>query len=248
MRFQFPKKILSSACLDSLFPKICQHCGEHFKDGLSNILCQSCFDSIQPYQDPVCFHCGITLAPRAFEDSAILRCRDCGEDDYYLDQVRSLGAYEGPLRIAHHAFKFEGMEGLHREIVGKTMAHVPAVFWEGVEALVPVPLSPERKRERGYNPSELLAREISNMTGITLKHLVNKVRSTKPQMSLSRKERIQNPKGAYQVKNGEIIPTRIVLVDDVYTTGATLEECAKILKKAGAQWVGALAFGRTPHH
>jgi len=130
------------------------------------------------------------MASRAFEDSVILRCRDCREDEYYLDQVRALGAYEGPLRIAHHAFKFEGMEGLHKTIAGKITTHIPSAFWEGVEALIPVPLSPERKRERGYNPSELLAKEISSRIQIPVKQLVHKVRPTQPQMSLSRKETV----------------------------------------------------------
>ncbi len=234
--------------LNILFPKDCQHCGDNFKAGLSNILCLKCFNSLKPYEDPVCDHCGASLPIRAFEDSAIYRCRDCGDEPYYLDQVRAFGVYEGALRIAHHSFKFEGMENFKSEIVGKMMGNTPETFWSGVEALVPIPQSPEKERERGYNPAVLLGEELSKATRISLVNLVEKINPTQPQMSLTREERFKNPKGAYQVGEGVTLPRKLVLVDDVFTTGSTLEECARVLKKAGVEWVGAIVFGRTPRH
>ncbi len=234
--------------VDLLFPKVCQRCGEGFQTGLSNILCGSCFDSIPAYKDPVCDHCGISLPARAFEDASRPRCRDCGEGDYFLDKVRALGPYEGALRIAHHGFKFEGMESLKSNLAEKMVfCSIPA-FWEGVEALVPVPLSAERERERGYNPATLLTAEMAKVTGILPRPILKKTKSIQPQMSLSREERLKNPRGAYQVQPGELLPLKAVLVDDVFTTGATLEECARVLKKAGVAWVGAVVIGRTPHH
>jgi competence protein ComFC len=233
--------------IDLLFPKKCALCGEKFKDGLSNILCRSCFDSIAPYEDPVCAHCGISLSPGAFEGSPLFRCGDCGEGDYFLDKVRAVGPYEGALRIAHHGFKFEGMEKLGREIGTKMLAPTIPSFWEGVKALVPVPLSSERERERGYNPSALLAEWISELTRISVLHLLQKTKPTRPQMSLTKEERLKNPKGAYQISGSNYPKDKIVLVDDVFTTGSTLEECARVLKKSGVQWVGAIVFGRTPH-
>src|SRR6185369_5760188 len=103
---QFPVNRL----LDLLFPKACQHCGDSFKIGLSNVICYTCFHSMTIYEDPVCSTCGVSLSPNAFEGVEIPLCRDCGEGESLLDGVRALGPYEGPLRIAHHAFKFEGME------------------------------------------------------------------------------------------------------------------------------------------
>ena len=234
--------------LDFLFPKLCEYCGEGFKDGLSNILCRACFDSILPYEDPVCDHCGISLPARAFEDTRPLRCRDCREEHYFLDRTRAVGPYTGPLRIAHHGFKFEGMEKLAGELSRKMLESAIPAFWEGVEALVPVPLSAERERERGYNPAGLLAAEISVKLGIPARPLLSKMHSTLPQMSLSREQRLKNPLGAYQLKSQVSFPLKVVLVDDVFTTVATLEECSKMLKEAGVSWVGAVVFGRTPHH
>jgi competence protein ComFC len=240
--------MVKSTISSILFPNICLQCGEGFEDGLSNILCRSCFTAVSTFEDPVCDHCGISLPMRAFEDAIWLRCRDCGAENYYLDRVRAVGPYEGALRIAHHGFKFEGMEGLHQDLAGKmSEAAIPA-FWDGVEALVPVPLSAERERERGYNPAGLLAQQMCQSLQIPLGALLCKIKSTKPQMSLTREERLKNPKGAYQLNGQEPVPPKVVLVDDVFTTGATLEECAKVLKKAGATWVGAIVFGRTPRH
>lgn len=188
------------------------------------------------------------MPSRAFEDAVQLRCRDCGQGDYYLDVVRAVGPYEGALRIAHHGFKFEGMESLRRELAGKMVSSSVPAFWEGVKALVPVPLSPERERERGYNPATLLAFEISKAIAIRVQPLLKKIRSTPPQMSLTREERLKNPKEAYRLEERALIPSKVILVDDVFTTGATLEECAKVLKKAGVGWVGAIVFGRTPRY
>lgn len=232
--------------VDILFPKICRHCGDRFEAGLSNILCSACFDSIPPYEEPVCSHCGMSLPPRGLEGSAQPRCRDCGEGDYALDQVRSFGAYEGALRIAHHGFKFEGLESLGDRI-GERMA---GLFQErpldGAQVLVSVPLSPERERERGYNPAAILAGALEAWAGLRRIEILEKIRSTEPQMSLPRAERLKNPLGAYRVRHGIRVPERVLLVDDVFTTGSTLEECAKVLKRSGALWVGAIVFGRTP--
>ena len=239
---------IKNALVDLFFTKVCQHCGETFDEGLSNILCRSCFEAMESYEDPVCAHCGISLPARTFEDAVLMRCKDCGDEPYSLDCVRAFGPYGGPLRITHHGFKFEGMESLRAEIAQKMVRQVIPSFWNGVEVLIPVPLSPERERERGYNPAALLADEISAKTKIPMRNSLQKVKSTIPQMSLSREERLKNPKGAYQVLTDVESARKVVLVDDVFTTGATLEECARVLKKAGIAWVGALVFGRTPRH
>ena len=238
---------LKETLSDLLFPRICRSCGSTFEEGHSNILCSPCFDSVLPYQEPCCDHCGISLPARGFEDSQSTRCADCGEGTYHLQKVKAWGPYVGPLRILHHAFKFEGMEGLKREIADRSFQTIPSGFWEGVEALVPVPMSPEKERERGYNPSFLMGQELSRIADIPSVQLLKKIRKTPPQMALSKTQRLKNPAGAYAVSQGSPLPHKLVLVDDVFTTGATLEECAKILREAGVQWVGAVVFGRTPH-
>jgi ComF family protein len=137
------------------------------------------------------------------------------------------------------------MEHLKSAIARKMLSHLPENFGNGVEAVIPVPMSPEKERERGYNPSFLLGNEVSTTLGIPVKPILRKVRSTVAQRLLARDKRLQNQKGAFQVVANEQI-SKVLLIDDVFTTGATLEECAKVLKKAGAQWVGAVVWGRTP--
>ncbi|HVM32521.1 MAG TPA: ComF family protein [bacterium] len=234
--------------LDLFFPKFCRHCGESFKDGLSNILCAACFDSIKPYADPRCGHCGISLPPGAFEGSVRARCLDCGGGDYALEGTRAFGAYAGPLRLAHHAFKFEGMESLARKLAGRMAGEIPDSFWDGVAALVPVPLSPERERERGYHPARLLARTLAASAGKPLGDWLRKKVSTPAQMSLPREKRLRSLRGVFAYAGPREIPSSLVLVDDVLTTGATLEECAKTLRAAGCPRVRAVVFGRTPRN
>ena len=177
--------------IDLLFPKICRFCGDSFRVGLSNILCQSCFDSIEPYSGIRCGHCGIPLPGRAFEGSARTRCADCGEGDYFLEEARAFGAYGGPFRLAHHAFKFEGMESLGPLLAKKMSPEISGDFWEGVEAIVPVPLSSERERERGYHPARILAREVAKGADKPIGEWLEKIRSTPAQMSLSRQARLE---------------------------------------------------------
>ena len=233
--------------VDSLsFPKVCGRCGDVFDDGLSNILCRKCFDAIPAYDDPICRHCGIGLPPRAFEGSGEPHCSDCGGEDYFLDACRAFGPYEGSLRLAHHAFKFEGMEHLGG-VLGSRAASLASRF-EGIEALVPVPVRPERERERGYHPAWVLALEISKITGYPVGEYLRKVLPTKPQVDLDKKERLRNLWGAFEYVGPRKPNKRVLLVDDVYTTGGTLEECAETLKSSGVAWVGAVVLGRTPHH
>ena len=106
--------------IDVVFPKVCRHCGDSFQTGLSNILCLTCFDSIKPYEGIRCDHCGIALPEGAFAGAVRPRCGDCGSGDYFLGETRAFGSYAGPLRLAHHAFKFEGMEAL-AEILAERM-------------------------------------------------------------------------------------------------------------------------------
>jgi len=240
-------KLFREVFLNFFFPKICGYCGESFRTGLSNVLCFSCFEKIEPYREPVCERCGITLPERAFEEVFEPRCLDCGEEPTYLDMVHSFGAYQGALREAHHAFKFEGMEHLAALMVGRTVENISTSFWEDVDVLTPVPMSPEKERERGYDPAALLTAEFSKQLNIPVRSVLKKALLTKPQRSLNREERLRNQKGSF-VSETLKVGSKVVLVDDVLTTGATLEECAKVLKKAGAQWVGAVVWGRTPRH
>jgi ComF family protein len=121
-----------------------------------------------------------------------------------------------------------------------------AGLWWGADVLIPVPLHPRRQRQRGFNQSELLAGELSNLTGISMHAgLLRKRRDALPQTSLTGESRRDNLLGAYCVKNGRVLSDQVViLVDDVFTTGSTLQECSRTLLEAGAREVRAVSIAQ----
>lgn len=230
---------------ERLFPRVCGFCGETFRDGLSNVLCRSCFESAPAYGGTVCSHCGVGLPPGAFTGVAEPRCAECGDASYALDACLAYGPYEGPLRLAHHAFKFEGMEHLGADLAALLAGGIRR--FPDAEALVPIPSHPARVRERGYHPALILARRASLATGLPVVEALTKIRTTPAQVSLDRATRLKNLRGAFACR-GRAVLRNVLLVDDVATTGGTLEECAAVLKRRGVIWVGAVVVGRTPKY
>lgn len=159
----------------------------------------------------------------------------------YINSLSSYGPYEGVLKEAIHCFKYEGIKRIGREL-GKLMASINP---PEIDILIPVPLHINKLRKREFNQSSILAREISKSWDIPLNlNLLIKVKDTIDQASLEAKERFHNIKDAYSVKDS-VKGIKVGLVDDVITTGATLSECAKVLKKAGAKEVHAITLART---
>jgi ComF family protein len=161
---------------------------------------------------------------------------------------RALGAYEGPLRKAIQGWKYEGKAHL-TPIFEAWMVRCFFKHWEpaAMDLLVPVPLHPRRLRERGFNQALLLARALSRHTGIPYrKRLLQKERHTVPQVSLSGTEREKGVKGTFTVLERETVKEKtILLIDDVYTTGATVNECARVLLARGAKRVDVLTLAHT---
>lgn len=159
--------------------------------------------------------------------------------------ARALGVYEGSLREAIHRWKYEGKTAL-TSFFASRMVEGLSRYWdpESFDLLIPVPLHPQRLRERGFNQALLLAKEMSHRTGIPFrKRLLRKSRPTPPQVNLSGGEREKAVRGSFYTTRSEDVKGRsILLVDDVYTTGATVNECARALLKAGAERVDVLTL------
>jgi ComF family protein len=154
-----------------------------------------------------------------------------------------VGAYAGPLREAVLYLKYHDRRGLARDL-GVLLAdclEAQRGEWQP-EALVPVPIHPQRRRERGYNQSELLAAVVGERCGLPVRDAVEKVKDTPPQVGLSREERRRNVRGAFRPRAGAAPGRRAVLIDDVQTTGETLEAVAEELLAAGAHAVYALTL------
>jgi ComF family protein len=153
---------------------------------------------------------------------------------------RALGTYEGPLREAIHRWKYEGKIYI-TPLFGEWMARRFVDHWriDLFDLVIPVPLHTQRLRERGFNQALLLAQDLGRRLGIPIgKRVLEKRKSTAPQVSLSGAEREKGVRGAFVLRNeGEVEKKGILLVDDVYTTGATVNECAKVLLDGGARRV-----------
>jgi ComF family protein len=216
--------------VDLFYPPRCALC-ERF----GALLCTGCLDSMPRADGLRCSVCWLPLRG----DGA---CYQCQEGPRAFTALRSAFRYEGKARELVHGFKFRDLSSLS-EVMAAEMS--PLVDRQ-TDVIVPVPLSGSRQRERGYNQSRLLARALSTSLQLPLADALKRTRSSRPQTrSFSREERRQNVEGAFSVRRpGIVTGLRVLLVDDVATTGATLDACARALLAAGALEVRAVTFAR----
>ena len=183
-------------------------------------------------------HCGKPLRDEAEEYCPDCRKQTAGGGNS-LDRGRSLWLHREPVSGAVYRFKYK-----NRRRFGKIFAQELADSYGGlirrwaVDEIIPVPLHPSRLRKRGFNQAEILARELGERCGLPVRtDVLYRIRRTSPQKLLGRQERLQNLKGAFGVSADWTPCGNVLLIDDIYTTGATLERAARVLKKAGAQKV-----------
>ncbi|MEZ5367377.1 MAG: ComF family protein [Bryobacterales bacterium] len=196
-------------------------------------VCSSCIDAFAPDRDiPRCPQCARGFATS--EAVAAGACGICQRETPKFDRAAVAGPYEGALRRAIHLLKYDGMAPLARPL-GERLALAAAPFAD-FDAIVPAPLHWRRRWGRGFNQSDLLARELSRQIQIPLDRRLLRTRSTPPQAGLSASERRRNVQGAFAPAGDKtaIRGKKLIVVDDVMTTGATLEACARVLKRAGA--------------
>ncbi len=223
--------------LDLFYPPRCQVCRRFAQEPL----CPDCRAQIAFINPPVCRRCGIPLDPQAQGPEECLDCRKAQRQP--ITWARSMGLYEGSLRRAILAFKFLGRRALALPLADMLASEG---LDEAFDLACPVPLHPQRQRERGFNQSELLARYFCEKTGVSLRDgLLQRIRPTIPQVVLPAEHRAKNVRGAFSVSpQANIQGARILLIDDLYTTGSTLKECARVLQKGGAAAVCVLTLAR----
>ena len=204
---------------------------------------------------PICSLCSRPLG------NALLFCPTCWAaaplveneqlpDLKYVDMARAGYRFGGDdvVRAAVHALKYERLRLVARDMAGCLVSCLPLRFVESDEQWTSVPLHWARRMNRGFNQSLLLATELAAL----VQHegpnrLLTRIRNTPTQTSLTRRERARNLKGAFRITVPKPLPKAVLLIDDVITTGATMDECAFTLKSAGVEWVGALAFALSVH-
>jgi len=229
-RGSLPGRILVPL-LDLLFPPHCVACG-----AVGSWFCEECIAKISMQLPPLCVSCGRPLASGSI-------CRRCQREPLSLDGLRSVAWYKAPLSQAIHSLKYGGVRVLAAPL-GALMATYLTQLSLPADVLVPVPLHRSRQRQRGYNQSRLLAEEMALRVGLPVVEGLTRQRDTPAQVHLSRHQRLTNVQGAFRTTDADLGGKRVLLVDDVCTTGATLAACAQALASSDARSVWALTLAR----
>jgi ComF family protein len=218
--------------LDLIYPPTCCNCGK-----VGFYLCPDCLSQIRIIHDKVCIYCGELISRTDI-------CLKCKKQKPKYKALRSWGIFKGPLRKVIHSLKYQRNLGL-----GDYFAHFMSQVLNDqgwiVDIIVPVPLNKERLKERGYNQAEILSKPLAALVNKPYRpKSISRIKNTSTQVGLSLKERRQNVKDAFWADKQEILGKNIFIIDDVATTGSTLDACALALTNAGAKEIYGLTLAR----
>ena len=214
--------------LDMIYPKKCPFCEKVFSD--TEEICFKCKSKLMYITGARCMKCSKPVLNEETE-----YCYDCKAKNHHYVSGKALWIYDDKMKQSIARFKYRGSLE-YASIYGKELAR-----WHGIwikkcaDVLVPVPLHIKKERARGYNQAEILANAVGKLLNIPVEaKLLKRIKDTKPQKELNDKERLRNLSEAFQINNERMGKfQRVMLVDDIYTTGSTIEACANILYKAG---------------
>lgn len=238
----------ANAALSFIYPDVCQLCARERATRREGYVCRVCRERVHVIQPPFCDRCGL---PFEGEMSAHFECANCREMELHFASARSAVAARGPVLEAVHRYKYKGelwFEGFFGDYL------IPAAKeWAArrpSDSIVPVPLFPVKERERGFNQAERLARLLGKAINLPVNsRLLRRVVPTPSQTRLSRTQRADNMKGAFALRGETVLTGQcILLIDDVFTTGATTSACARVLLKAGASRVEVWTLARAEFH
>jgi len=223
---------LRDQLLNLLFPPRCASCRQ-----VGAWFCAGCLDQVPRVESPFCIRCGDRVAA----DGLCARCRT---SPLQIECIRAAVYFEGALRKAMHSFKYRG-----RTVLAGPLGGLMAAYWVQhpmpADVVVPVPLHAARLRQRGYNQAALLAREMARRVGLSVdERTLARQRATASQIKLDAGQRKENVHDAFRCIGSALAGKRVLLIDDVCTTGATLEACAIALYEGGARSVQALTLAR----
>ncbi len=218
-----------------LFPPQCPCCGTllSFNEYESGF-CGSCRKSIQYIHEPACKICGKKLNDKTSE-----YCFDCSKNKHIFQQSKAVYVYSGGIKKAMYRLKY-GNRKEYARIFARDMArmHEKFIRQKKIDLVVPVPMNGAKRRERGYDQAALLAKELAEQTGLAFSdRTLIRIKRTRPQKELNDTERRKNLKNAFKIGQSVVKSKKVLLVDDIYTTGSTMDACAEVLMNAGAKAV-----------
>lgn len=233
-----------SAPLRLVFPDVCQACLRATAFAEDGYICSSCVKLLRPIQIPYCHRCGL---PFEGEMEEAIECLNCHDMHFYFESARSATVANVLMIDLLHRFKYQGalwLEHLFERLFLDLLSNDPVrTEWD---CIVPVPLHPVRERERGYNQSALLAKRVADGLEVPFYgKALKRIAPTPSQTMLDRKERVENVSNAFEVTDEAALKSQgVLLIDDMLTTGATSNACAKELRKAGARVVSVRTLAR----
>ncbi len=235
------------AVVSVLFPAPCRLCEAPLETASRIPVCRECLGSLRPFSGPACQGCG---RPFVSEQAALVPrplCRACRAGVYAFDLARSYGPYDEKMTPAILLLKRNPIAPLgawFADRLAELIAREPQLG--EVDLVVPVPLHRARLRERGHNQAELIARPLARRMRLPLaSNLLIRIKPRPAKLRMTRRERWLSVRGAYTIYKGKRVDkARILLIDDVFTTGATVDSCARVLRGAGAANVIALTVAR----
>jgi ComF family protein len=233
---------LFQAAVSLLYPATCAICRKHVRAG--EYLCDDCEAKLIRIVPPFCQKCSEPFEGSIDVDFA---CANCAHRTIYFDAAVAAYRGRGIVRDVIHEFKYNRQVHLRHLLARWLCAALDdeRLRNHDFDVIVPVPLHSARQRERGFNQANLLAKVLSRYISVPCRHLLKRIRYTTTQTALDRSERMENLHNAFRLrKNADVRGLRVLLIDDVLTTGSTLSECARVLKGAGAISVHAATAAR----
>lgn len=218
----------------------CLACECEILDGSEHQMCEKCFGMLDKIDGRLCSKCGDVLLDGS------LKCLLCNSFNYAFNSSRSIFYYNDVSAKIIKGLKYGGRK-YYAKHIAKMMTEKSTIF-KNIDFLTFVPISKKRKKIRGFNQAEEIANEISKIVGIPVMNLLVKTKDKKHQAGLSQIDRLSNLKDTFEVNTNvlqEVKGKRVLIIDDVFTTGATLSECSEVLKNAGLKTVKGLTFAKT---